>query len=255
MKDTQAQIAYKEFIGEHYFRMGFKVGWTEFLPGQFVMVDVPQVFLRRPFGIVKLENGILEVCVKVVGQGTEALSKIAPGQATWILGPLGQGFSYPMELKTALLVAGGYGIAPLLPLAKKLVSENRDVIFFYGAKNTADLLYIDELKNAGVDLHLATEDGSTGHKGLITERFQKEAGRFEGAITFVCGPQGLLKAVSELASQSKIPVQVSLERYMACGLGVCLGCVVRMKDGTHVRACREGPVFNAENVEWNAEKA
>lgn len=250
MKDTQAQIAYKEFAGEHYFRMGFKVGWTEFTPGQFVMIDVPQVFLRRPFGIVKLDNGILEVCIKVVGPGTESLSKVGAGQSIWILGPLGQGFQYPKELKTALLVAGGYGIAPLLPLAKRLVSENKDVVFFYGAKRTTDLLYIDELKNAGVKLHLATEDGSVGHKGLITEKFEKEAAGHEGAMMFVCGPDGLIRAAAKFGMQAKMPVQVSLERYMACGMGVCLGCVVKMKDGAYQRACREGPVFDAGNIMW-----
>jgi len=256
MKDVHATVAYKEFAGEKYFRLGLKVGWDEFHPGQFVMVQVPggEVLLRRPFGIVKTEGGVLEVCVKIVGKGTRALSQISPGQSAQVLGPLGRGFTIPKDAKTAVLIAGGYGIAPLLPLAHKFKDENKKIVFYYGAKKSPDLLYINEFKTMGIDLRIATEDGSAGEKGLVTERAAREADKFEGATIFACGPEGLLKEIAKMSSQLKVPAQVSLERYMACGVGVCLGCVVKSRDGSYVRACREGPVFNAEDVEWNAEK-
>ncbi len=252
MKDSLATVEYKEFVGEKYFRLGLKVGWNEFVPGQFVMVEVPghDILLRRPFGIVKLDGGVLEVCCKIVGKGTAALSKIEKGQATSVLGPLGKGFNPSKDIKTALLVAGGYGIAPLLPLAKTAAENGAKIIFYYGAKKSSDLLYTNELKSLGVDLRLATEDGSAGEKGFLTRRLEKEIMEFNDAAIFCCGPHGLLSETAKIAAKMNMPAQVSLERYMACGIGVCLGCVVKLRDGTYVRACREGPVFNAADIIW-----
>lgn len=252
MKDVNATVVYKEFVAEKYFRLGLKVGWGEFEPGQFVMVKIPggEVLLRRPFGIVKNAAGILEVCVKMIGKGTVALSQIQTGQNVQVLGPLGRGFSVPKEMKTAVLVAGGYGIAPLLSLAKKLSDEKKKVIFYYGAKKSSDLLYASELEAMGIDLRFSTEDGSAGEKGLITERMVKEVYDSQDAALFCCGPHGLLAEVAKIAASANTPAQVSLERYMACGIGVCLGCAVKMKDGTYLRACREGPVFDAGEILW-----
>ncbi len=252
MKETEAQVAYKEIDGEKYFRLGLKTGWNEFVAGQFVMLEVPSggTLLRRPFGIVKLAGGVLEICIKVVGKGTSAISLLQPGQTVSVLGPLGTGFSVQKEKDTAVLIAGGYGVAPLFALAASL-SGQKKIIFYYGAKRSADLLYLDGLKSLGVELRLATEDGSAGEKGLVTERIEKEMSGFEGAAFFACGPEGLLSAVSKLAARDNVPTQVSLERYMACGIGVCLGCVVKMKDGSYQRACREGPVFDSEVVLWD----
>jgi len=252
MKDSLATVEYKEFIGERYFRLGLKVGWDSFAPGQFVMLEVPghDILLRRPFGIVKIQGGVLEVCVKVVGKGTAALSKIEKGQQTSVLGPLGKGFELSKDVKTAILVAGGYGIAPLLSLAKSAAENGANIVFYYGAKKSADLLYMDELKSLGVDLRLATEDGSAGEKGFLTQRLEREILEFNDAAIFCCGPRGLLNETAKIAAKLNIQAQVSLESYMACGIGVCLGCAVKVKDGSYVRACREGPVFDAANIIW-----
>ena len=255
MKDVVANVAYREFVRERYFRLGLKIGWNEFQPGQFVMIEVPngQTFLRRPFGIVKADGGVLEVCIKVVGKGTAALSKICEGQSVSVLGPLGKGFSIKKETRSAVLVAGGYGVAPLLALARHVSGEKKNVVFYYGSKSSADLLYLDQLKGLGADLRLSTEDGSEGAKGLITQRVAQDISGFENAEMFACGPQGLLSEIAKIAKSTGIPAQVSLERYMACGIGVCLGCVVKMKDGSYQRACREGPVFDSESILWEGE--
>jgi len=253
MKDVVAVVTYREPIGEHYFRLGLKVGWDTFMPGQFVMVDIPghEVFLRRPFGIVTLEQGVLEICFKVVGKGTAALSKVNHGDCISVLGPLGNGFTPPKDIGKGVLVAGGYGIAPLFSLARNLINEGKDVILYYGAKKSADLLYCSNLTSLGVVLKLATEDGSEGYKGLVTDLLREEIVDLNGGAIFSAGPHGLLEETARIASSAKMTAQVSLERYMACGMGVCLGCAVKLRDQTYVRACREGPVFDAESILWD----
>ena len=253
MKDVLASIELIEQIKGPYFRLRVKVGWENFNPGQFVMVKVPEetVFLRRPFGVAKLENQIMEMCFKVVGPGTKALSQVSKGQAINILGPLGDGFAVPKELKTALLVAGGYGIVPLLPLAKFLKQSGCQVVFYYGAKSADDLLYLEEINAEDIDLKIATEDGSAGEKGIITLLLEKEIKGFAQPMLFSSGPEGLLKSVAKLVREHKLPAQISLDSYMACGMGVCLGCMVKSSDGSWVRVCKEGPVFNVQDLKWD----
>jgi len=253
MKDTPAIVTYKEPIGEKYVRLKLKVGWDQFVAGQFVMVEIlgHGVFLRRPFGIVRCENQVLEICFKIVGKGTTSLSKTNVGETLLVLGPLGNGFKPSKDIETAILVGGGYGIVPLFPLARSLMEDQKNVIVYYGAKTASDLLYCTEIRSMGVRLKLATEDGSEGFKGLVTKLLESEVAEAKNAALFSAGPQGLLREVARIASSLKIPAQISLERYMACGTGVCLGCVVKAKDGSFVRACREGPVFGTQDILWD----
>lgn len=250
MKDTLALIESIEQIKGPYFRLRAKVDFKQFVPGQFVMIKIPKeaVFLRRPFGIAKLEDQTAEICFKAVGPGTKALSQVIKGQKIYILGPLGNGFKTPMGLKSALLVAGGYGIVPLLPLAKFLKKSGSEVVMYYGAKSADDLLYLKEMKTAGLNLRITTEDGSQGEKGLVTQLLNKEINNFDKPMLFSSGPEGLLKGVVKLACEHNLPAQISMDSYMACGMGVCLGCMVKTSDGSLVRACKEGPVFDAETI-------
>ena len=250
--DTTAAIAYHETLAGAYFRLGLHTGWKLFVPGQFAMVQVPPVsglLLRRPFSLARQIGPVTEILYKVVGKGTEALSQMKVGQELKILGPLGRGFSHIPQGKNIVGVAGGYGIAPFWELAVQLRERSQDLKLFYGARAAKDLIYLDQLREAGVELHLATEDGSQGHRGLVTEvlaqKFYKEKPDWVGA----CGPMGLLYAVGRWSEQKGVGAQLSVEEAMGCGTGVCLGCVVKDREGHYRRACIEGPVMSAQSME------
>jgi len=147
------------------------------------------------------------------------------------------------------LIGGGYGIAPLYGLAERLRNASCDVHLFYGGKGNCDLFLLDEMKELGVNLHLATEDGTLGEKGLVTDILVRELPDIHEPQLFACGPEGLLKAASEIGRNYNLTTQVSLESHMACGIGVCLGCVCKDSAGKYVRTCREGPVFDIADLE------
>ncbi len=251
MFDTHATVEAIETVAHHYRRLFLRTAWTEYVPGQFVMVRVPNevVLVRRPFGIVDLQDGVLEICFKMVGRGTHELARCEVGDAVQVLGPLGHGFE-PVHGATHILVAGGYGIAPLIGLACGLMCTGEKVIVYYGAKTAADLLYQYELEQTGVRVVRVTEDGSAGEKGYVSDAVARTLKDIKHPVLYCSGPEGLLHAVASLGARQKIPTQVSKDEYMACGIGVCLGCVCEMTDGTRQRACREGPVFDAMKIKW-----
>jgi dihydroorotate dehydrogenase electron transfer subunit len=228
------------------------------LPGQFLMVR-PQglqgPLLPRPFSIHKVQGKKVELLFKVVGQGTRQLAALKKGDPLEVRGPLGKGFVFHKD-QEPILVAGGMGAAPLLFLAQawKRQFRGRSVPpkLFMGGRSKEDLLRIREFEKAGVEVRTATEDGSAGIKGLVTNLLTKNLkSPSPRTALFVCGPTPMLKAVRSLALHHKIPCQLSLETHMACGLGACLGCVVaRKKDQmvSYVNVCQEGPVFDAREV-------
>jgi dihydroorotate dehydrogenase electron transfer subunit len=249
MKDTLATIESIETVSQRYRRMKLKVGWDSFVPGQFVMVRVPgdAAFIRRPFGIVDLEGSACEICFKVIGAGTQSLADAKAGDRVSVLGPLGNGFEIA-DAKTHVLVAGGYGIAPIIGLARRLIEDGKGCVIGYGAASAEHLLYMKELRSLGCDLKITTEDGSEGTKGFITDVLGEVLS--DSAALYCCGPDGLSKAVAGLGEKNDIRTQISLDRFMACGIGLCLGCVCETKDGKNVRSCKEGPVFEAKEMKW-----
>jgi dihydroorotate dehydrogenase electron transfer subunit len=149
------------------------------------------------------------------------------------------------------LVGGGYGIAPLLFLAQQLAAKKIPVEVFIGGRCTEDLLLRREMKLAGARVTCSTEDGSTGFRGRVTVPLEARLRQFSGGVRLAaCGPHGLLKAVTRLAQTYRVPAEVSLEEVMACGLGVCNGCAVKIK-GEFQRVCKDGPVFSAQDVDWH----
>lgn len=250
MRDFESRIIENKKISDEFYALKFSAGWKNYDPGQFVMISIPgdEVFFRRPFGILDTKKGVAEVCYKVVGRGTGALSKAKAGAKINVLGPCGRGFSVPKGKAVCVLVAGGYGIAPLIGLAEKIAKAKREVILFYGAKTASRLLYMKRLRKMGVKLELATEDGKKGAKGFVTDLLEKKLGGFDSPHLFACGPDGLLKKVAAIGRSKKIPAQISIESHMACGIGVCLGCVCKDAKGDYVRVCREGPVFNVKEI-------
>jgi len=226
-------------------------------PGQFLLVRTLEGYdpvLPRPFTAFIATNGSVEILYKVVGKGTRLLSSLRKGERLGVIGPLGRGFHVPHTVKHAILVAGGMGIASLYSLCLSL--KGRDMQCYFGAKTKSQLVVRNELKRIpDISVHLATEDGSLGFRGIVTELVKRHSYRLRSGDTgiYACGPKAMLKEIGSLAKKKRIPCQVSLESQMACGVGVCLGCVVPCKEenGWGYRlCCTDGPVFDAEEIIW-----
>lgn len=241
------------------------------IPGQFLMVKVRDAIdplLRRPFGIFNVgefsseyaEAGpgtCLEILYKVVGKGTGVMANLHHGDHLDILGPLGKGFVTDGNAGEKILVGGGVGLAPLYYLARELVKKQSRVHLFAGGRTREDILCITEFERLGVETYTATDDGSLGDQGVVTEVMERYLANSASLKTiFACGPFPMLKAVAKIAESSMIPCQVSLEAYMACGVGACLGCVVKGKNHTeeipdYRCVCKDGPVFDSGDLLWD----
>ena len=225
----------------------------EMLPGQFVEVRVdgsPKTFLRRPISInyVDRENNELWLLVATVGDGTRQLSKLQPGDLLNCILPLGNGFTATeghIEAKP-LLIGGGVGVAPLLYLGAEMAKNGIKPTFLLGARTKNDLLMLDIFKRYG-RVYVTTEDGSEGEKGFVTNHSLLQQEHFDHIFT--CGPTPMMKAVARYAKQNDIACEVSLENLMACGLGACLCCVEKTVNG-NLCVCKDGPVFNINDLLW-----
>lgn len=231
------------------------------LPGQFVQVRVcPSLdpLLRRPLSIhrVGLKQSSIEILYQVIGKATGILSQKKPGDSLDIIGPLGKGFDYPKQPRSAgnrehLLIAGGMGTAPLVFLAEKLKEGRSKTIVLIGAKTKSQLLCEEEFKKLDCEVKISTDDGSKGFKGRVTELLKKELSSVGCQLSAIygCGPKPMLKELSRISQEYKIRAQISLEAHMACGIGACLGCVIETTVG-FMRVCKEGPVFDADKINW-----
>ncbi|MDI6775059.1 MAG: dihydroorotate dehydrogenase electron transfer subunit [Verrucomicrobiota bacterium] len=226
-------------------------------PGQFVHLRAPQLaarVLRRPFSIYSAKGNRLGILYKTVGQGTRALAEVAVGERVDVMGPLGRGFPTDRTGIVPVLVAGGYGVAPLSFLAGRL--RVRGVVFVGGASARDVVLCVEDFRKLGWEVRTATEDGSRGIKGLITAPLDAWArkNRSQPLEFFACGPDGLLEAVGRLAAKGRWKAWLSLDKHMGCGLGACLACVQKVRDAsgkeTWARVCRDGPVFEAAEIVW-----
>ena len=212
--------------------------------GQFVDIDVPGYFLRRPISVSdSLPDGVV-LYYKVVGEGTKVLSEMAPGSALELLLPLGNGFHPEKCAAEALLIGGGLGAAPLYLLAKELLAAGKKATAVLGFNKADEICLVDELKALGVPVHIATMDGSVGTKGFVTDAIAAAKPAFDRFYT--CGPLPMMKAVCAALSA---PGEVSLEERMGCGAGFCYGCSVQTASGPR-RVCADGPVFDKEEVLW-----
>ncbi len=228
------------------------------LPGQFVMLRVSEnldPLLARPFGISSvLTKSSIEIFYRVVGRGTDLLTGRKAGEQLTVLGPLGNAFPMPDGQATAILVAGGSGFPPLHFLSQRARCRTH---LFYGARDKTCLPPDGVLKNfreTCTRVHLATEDGSRGAKGMITDVLNAFLARMEQKtrlVLYACGPHAMLGAVSKIAREHSLSCSVSLEARMACGVGACMGCSVSMKAGGYKRVCKEGPVFDAQEIDWS----
>lgn len=225
----------------------------EMIPGQFVEVKVegsPATFLRRPISInyVDREKNQLWLLIAKVGEGTHTLATLKEGDKLNLVLPLGNGFS-PIQKagEKVLLVGGGVGVAPLLQYGKYLKENGAEPVFLLGARSKNDLLEQDMFKSIA-QVYVTTEDASEGEKGFVTQHSILAKEKFDRIS--VCGPKPMMVSVARYAKQANTPCEVSLENMMACGLGACLCCVEKTVKG-NVCVCKEGPVFDINDLTWN----
>ncbi len=254
--DDRAWVVHRENVGGGYYRLRLRMA-PPFVarPGQFAMVKVSDgldPLLRRPFSIHRVaaaDTGEFEVLFRVVGSGTRRLAQLRVGEGVEVLGPLGRGFR--LEGRRPLLVGGGVGVAPLLFLAEEMLSQGLRPRLLLGGRADRDVLCHDDFACLAVPYSLATEDGSLGEPGLVTRLLEKELEQgTAGVCVYACGPSLMLGAVARLCGAAGVPCQVSLEAHMACGVGACLGCVVPGTAEPYLRVCKEGPVFDAGEIDW-----
>lgn len=225
-------------------------------PGQFVMLGVgvgSDPLLRRPFSINRIDDKLVRILFKVVGRGTEMLAGLGPGASVPILGPLGNGFDINLD-RPACLVGGGMGIAPMLFLAEYLKDKKGDCkqdMIILGGRDRSELEpLVGDFQNLGFNLFTATDDGSFGIKGLVTNVLDMVLPPAETWL-YCCGPEPMLHAVHRFGSkQDYESCQVSIEAEMACGMGACLGCSVPADKGGYLHVCTDGPVFESGKLVW-----
>ena len=229
------------------------------LPGQFIHVLIPQgsgLLLRRPFTIYTIEGDEITMLYQLIGEGTTVLSGLKRSDSIRVLGPLGNTFEILPVPNPAIIVGGGAGIASLMLLAAALREADVRVLGLVGSMNQARLLSVEDLKAIGVETHIATDDGSVGHHGFVTELLTHilETYEMQNPIIYACGPDGMLRAVTKVGLDYHIPTQLAIESRMGCAMGVCLGCVCKVQmpggESEYQRVCTEGPVFNAEDIVW-----
>lgn len=246
---TRIDALQKDFM---FFEVASENPFDFIVPGQFVNAYVPgskTTFLRRPFSIhdVDYAKNTLQLLIKVVGDGTKALSEMQAGVKLNLIYPLGNGFSLDVEGEV-LLVGGGYGIAPLYHLAKELLVRKAKPVFLLGGRTKDHLVLLDKFAELA-ELHISTEDGSLGHKGLLTQNPVVTEMIKKVKRVYSCGPELMMKAISQIAEQNNIDCEVSLDHLMGCGIGVCLCCVAPTVNGNEV-VCTTGPVFNSKILKW-----
>ncbi len=231
-------------------------------PGQFVQiaVDARDTLLRRPFSIARVSRrgavaGTVEVIFDAHGPGTDWLTRVGLHDVIDVIGPLGTAFPLPQRKVSCLLVGGGYGAAPLFSLAQELVDRQLRVDMIIGASTVERILSPIEAKSVSVTTTFTTDDGTYGHPGQVTDVMPEVMETASTGVVYACGPNPMLAAVSRVATERGVPVQVAIEERMACGFGVCFTCVVPVhaKDGAirMKRSCVDGPVFNGARIAWD----
>jgi dihydroorotate dehydrogenase electron transfer subunit len=239
---TDAPLVERRQVARDLFVLGFAAPEVAeaALPGQFVNLLLrPGPLLRRPFSVYRAAEGRVEVLLRAVGVGTAQLLGLRSGDRVSILGPLGNGFHLDRAWRSVALLSGGLGVAPFALTAAAARAAGLEVTWVHGARSAADLC----TEWDGDRVAWATDDGSRGHPGSALDAVPEGVG-----AVLACGPNRMLAAVAKRWPEA----QVALETYMACGTGVCLGCAVPRAAGGYDRACREGPVYRAADVDWPA---
>lgn len=209
--------------------------------GQFINVKLDNMFLRRPISVCEANSDILVIIYKVVGRGTEYMSRLEKGAKLNVLSGLGNGFDESKAGEYPLLIGGGVGTSPLYQLAKNLIVKSTNIEVVLGFNSKSEVFYESEFKKLGCDVTVATLDGSYGVKGFVTDALPENYSYF-----YTCGPEPMLKAVF---AKTKTSGQFSFESRMGCGFGACMGCSCKTVTG-YKRICKDGPVLEKEEILW-----
>jgi len=261
VKQFKAKILINQKIAPGHYTLLFKtpIFKEAVRPGQFFNVKVNDSFeplLRRPFAACRIYKEKIGILYKVVGKATKILSTRKKGGMLDILGPLGNGFDPKPQSggpgAAAFLVVGGHGIAPLLALARQFKARSVKFAAFIGARTKKHVVCDKELENLGAKVYIATDDGSKGYRGTVTNLLRKKiplTANSRLSVIYACGPKPMLKETAKAAKQYGMACRISLEEYMACGIGTCLGCAVKTRSG-YKMVCKDGPVFDAREIIW-----
>lgn len=243
MKQSIFKITSNEKIARDIFKMTL-AGDTSAItaPGQFVNIKLDGFFLRRPISVCDCVGENLTLIYKVVGRGTEQMSRMKNGDELDLLTGLGNGYNTEASGDSPLLVGGGVGVPPMYMLCKKLVAEGKKVTVVLGFNSKDDVFYEDEFRALGADVHIATADGTYGTKGFVTDVIKN----LQYTFFYTCGPEPMFRAMHKMM---KTPGQYSFEERMGCGFGACMGCSCKTLTGNK-RICKEGPVMESEEIIW-----
>ncbi len=242
MKQSLFQIIDNTKLTENVFKMRLCGDTSDITAsGQFVNIKLDGLFLRRPISVCDSEGDVLTLIYKVVGKGTEQMSKMTEGELDILTG-LGNGYDLSQSGDKPLLLGGGVGVPPLYMLAKKLIKEGKEVSVILGFNTKDEIFYENEFKELGAKVYVTTVDGSYGIKGFVTDA----AKEIDYSYFYTCGPEPMLKAIYK---NLKTSGQFSFEERMGCGFGACMGCSCKTITG-YKRICKDGPVLKKEEIIW-----
>ena len=246
MKEVFFKIESNELIAKNTWEMVLTGDTSEITaPGQFVNIKLEGFFLRRPISVCHCEEGRLVLIYKAVGEGTELMTKLTSGTELNVLTGLGNGYDLSPAGEYPVLIGGGAGIPPMYSLCEALIErikpENIKVVLGFNTED--ELFYVSKFVDLGVDVRVATADGSVGTRGFVTDILKD----LDYTYFYTCGPMPMFKAIEKTVKTSG---QYSFEERMGCGFGACMGCSMTMADGTYKRVCKEGPVFRREEILW-----
>ena len=243
MKQSIFKITSNEKIARDIFKMTL-AGDTSAItvPGQFVNIKLDGLFLRRPISVCDCIGDNLTLIYKVVGRGTEQMSRMKSGDELDLLTGLGNGYNTEASGDSPLLVGGGVGVPPMYMLCRELISEGKNVTVVLGFNSKDDVFYENEFRALGADVHIATADGTYGTKGFVTDVIKD----MQYTFFYTCGPEPMFRAMHKIM---KTPGQYSFEERMGCGFGACMGCSCKTLTGNK-RICKEGPVMESEEIIW-----
>ena len=241
MKQRIFEITENKALTSNVYRMRLAGDTAEIRAGQFVNILIDGLYLRRPISVCDCEDGMLTIIYKVVGKGTEKMAKMTEGKLDILTG-LGNGYDLSTAGDKPLLLGGGVGVPPLYILAKKLISDGKQVSVILGFNNKDEIFYEEEFKALGAHVTVTTVDGSYGVKGFVTDAMKN----VEYSYFYTCGPEPMLKAIY---NASITEGQLSFEERMGCGFGACMGCSCKTIYGNK-RICKDGPVLRKEEILW-----
>lgn len=243
MKQVIFEITQNIALTQSVFKMVLK-GDTSAItaPGQFVNVRLDGLYLRRPISVCDLQKDCVTIIYKVVGKGTEQMSRMQIGESLDVLTGLGNGYDLTLAGDRPVLLGGGVGVPPMYLLAKELIRQGKQISVILGFNTKDEIFYEEEFRALGADVYVATADGSYGIKGFVTDALKD----LDYSYFYTCGPEPMLKAVYKTAKTSG---QMSFEKRMGCGFGACMGCSCKTITG-YKRICKEGPVMKKEEILW-----